>query len=110
MASLKKNVTYLWQRRDVPPGTEVWLCLYSFRSSNIHVRIVKGQNGGEYLVSCASPVFQLKGYDLRQLLVMIFVELKKLTNDPYHKSTIRQMLDYFGDLKQSPSLFEQLGV
>jgi hypothetical protein len=84
--------------------------LRSFRSSNIHVRIIKGAVSGEYFVSCAAPKFELHGFELRQLLVMTFVELKNRTRDPYHLSTVRQMLDYFGELKHSPSLYEQLGV
>jgi hypothetical protein len=46
----------------------------------------------------------LHGYDLRQLLVMIFVELQKLTNDIYHRSTIRRMFDFFEKLKNEPEL------
>jgi hypothetical protein len=103
MGSLKKNIKYLWHKRDI--SGEVFLCLYSFRSANIHVRIVKGDTSGEYFVSCYSPAFRLHGFDLRQLLVMIFVELQKLTNDPYHKNTVRRMLDFFSELKNEPELF-----
>jgi hypothetical protein len=102
MNALEKNIKYLWNRRDI--SGEVFLCLYSFRSSNIHIRIVKGSTAGEYFVSCYSPQFKLHGYDLRQLLVMIFVELQQLTNDPYHKNTICRMLDFFDRLKNEPEL------
>lgn len=104
MIALEKNVKHLWQKRDLPVGQEAWLCLYSFRSANIHVRIVKGDASGQYFVSSYAPALQLKGYDLRKLLYMIFIELQKLTRDPYHLNTIRRMFDFLERLKNEPEL------
>jgi hypothetical protein len=102
MNALERNIQFLWNKRDV--SGESWLCLYSFRSTNIHIRIVKGDASGQYFVSCASPHFQLKGYDLRKLLILAFADLQGLTNDPYHRSTIRRILAFFEKLKNEPQL------
>lgn len=104
MIALEKNVKHLWNRRDIRENEEVFLCLYSFRSQNIHIRIVKGSTGGEYFASSYSPQLQLHGYDLRKLLYMVFIELRQLTNDPYHKNTIRRMFDFLERLKSEPEL------
>lgn len=102
MNILEKNIQYLWRKRTL--DGETWLCLYSFRSNNIHIRFVQGNTAGLYFVSCSAPRFYLKGFNLRQLLIMAFVELQKLTNDPYHKSTIRRVLAFFDTLKAEPEL------
>jgi hypothetical protein len=102
MNALEKNIKYLWNRRDVIE--EIWLCMYSFRTSNIHLRLVKGETSGEYFVSCYCPQLQMHGYDLRQLLIVSFAELQKLTNDPYHLSTIKRVLFFFEKLKREPEL------
>ncbi|MDH6309799.1 esterase/lipase [Dysgonomonas sp. PFB1-18] len=105
MNILEKNIRHLWIKADVDSGTESYLCLYSFSGSNIHVRITKDGVSGQYFVTCMYPRLVLHGFDLRQLLIVAFAELQSLTNDPYHRSTIKRVLGFFDTLKANPDLF-----
>lgn len=107
MTNLERNIQYLWYKGDVSHPS--WLCVPLWKSHGIHIQISKHQDSGEYIIRSLEPKFEVRGFDLKEVLFRTFDGLRRLVKNSIslsaYEALAERTYDFIVRLKNSPRLF-----